>query len=137
MDIGVFAYIGRAMPFTTYSWKLKRRLPMLSDEEFGPIDAALRNRIERMQQYRRTHPHSSLTEAAEHCCDDALDFYEKLSGVRLARPDDLYWVQLSRYGRLCPNCGKPFRTPRAKLCVECGFELPEGERAGAAKAPRR
>ena len=125
------------MPFTTYSWKLKRRLPMLSDAEFAPINKALQNRIERIKEYRRTHPHSSLTEAGQHCCDDALDHYEKISGIKLAHPDELYWVQLSRYGRPCPNCEKPFRTPRAKLCVECGFELPEGQLAGAATPPKR
>ncbi|HEX8901453.1 hypothetical protein [Vitreimonas sp.] len=123
------------MPFLTYSWKLKRTLPMLSDEEFAPIHSALQNRIERMKEYCRTHARASLAEAAQHCCDDALDYYEKISGVRLAHPDQLDWVRLSQYGRLCPSCEKPLRTPRAKLCVACGFELPEGQIAGAATPP--
>jgi hypothetical protein len=110
---------------------------MLSEEEFAPINKALQSRIERIKEYRRTHPRSSLAEAGQNCCDDALDRYEKISGIRLAHPDELYWVQLSRYGRPCPNCEKPFRTPRAKLCVECGFELPEGQVAGPATFPRR
>jgi hypothetical protein len=123
------------MPFVTYSWKLKRRLPMLSDEEFAPIKAALQNRVERIRAYRRRHPDSPLAEAVQHSGDDALDYYEQASGVRLTHPDDLYWVQLSRYGRPCPNCDRPFRTPRAMLCVECGLELPEGQVAGSAPPP--
>ncbi len=110
---------------------------MLSDEEFAPINEAMQNRVERIKDYRRTHPHSSLAEALQHSCDDALDYYQQVSGIRLTHPDDLYWVRLSHYGRPCPNCDKPFRTPRAKLCVECGFELPEGQLAGVATAPKR
>lgn len=110
---------------------------MLSDEEFAPIGKALENRIERMRAYRRTYPQASLAEAALHCCDDALDQYEQISGVRLAHPDELAWVRLARYGRPCPDCGKLFRTPRAKLCVECGFELPEGKFAGPARPPQQ
>ena len=125
------------MPLNTYSWKLRRHLPMLSDEEFEPINRSLQNRIERIKDYRRTHPLSTLAEARQHSCDDTLDHYKKISGIRLAHPDQLYWVLLSRFGRPCPNCEKPFRTPRAKLCVECGFELPDGQLAGEAIAPKR
>lgn len=124
------------MPLTAYSWKLKRHLPMLSDEEFEPISKALHNRIERIKDYRCVHPQSSLAEAGQHCCDNALDLYEKLSGIRLVHSDELYWVQLSRYGRPCPNCEKLFRTTRAKLCAECGYELPEGQLAGDATLPK-
>jgi hypothetical protein len=120
------------MPTTQYSFKLKRRVPLLSDEEYRPIEEALRFRSQRIKDYRRTHSHSSLAEAKRHSCDDVLEYYESLSGIRLDDPDQLYWVQLSRYGRPCPKCRKLLRTPRAKLCVECGFELPEGEVAGPA-----
>ncbi len=60
----------------------------------------------------------------------ALDAYEQITGVRLDHPDQLYVVRLSDYGRPCPECAKPFRTPRAKFCAECGFQLPDGEVAG-------
>lgn len=117
------------MPVLMYSYGLKRSLPMLSDEEFEPIGKALENRVEQIKEYRRVHQ-CSLDEALKHSSVDALDHYERISGIRLAHPDELYWVQLSRYGRSCPHCGKPFRTPRAKLCAECGFTLPKGQRSG-------
>jgi hypothetical protein len=122
------------MPITLYSFKLRRELPLLADEEYHPIEQALASRIEGIKEYRLQHG-VSLEEAKRHACDDALDYYERLTGVRLSDPDELYWVQLSRYGRTCPQCGKPFRTPRAKLCVECGLELPHGEIAGPAVFP--
>jgi hypothetical protein len=69
----------------------------------------------------------SLEEAKRHSADEALNYYEHLTGIRLSDPDELYWVQLSRYGRICTACGKTLRTPKAKLCAECGVELPPGE----------
>jgi hypothetical protein len=122
------------MPITLYSFKLKRELPLLSDEEYHPIEQALTNRIKGIKEYRLQH-RVSLEEAKRNSCDDALDYYERLTGVRLSNADELYWIRLSRYGRICPQCGKPFRTPKAKLCVECGLELPQGEIAGSAVFP--
>jgi hypothetical protein len=122
------------MPITLYSFKLKRELPLLSDEEYHPIGQALADRIKGIKEYRLQHG-VPLEEAKQHSCDDALDYYWHLTGVRLSDADELYWVRLSRYGRICPQCGKPVRTPRAKLCMECGFELPQGKIAGPAAMP--
>jgi hypothetical protein len=122
------------MPITLYSFKLKRELPLLSDEEYHPIAQALASRIKGIKEYRLRHS-VSLEEARRHSCDDALDYYERSTGVRLFDPDELYWIQLSRYGRTCPRCGKLFRTPKARLCMECGLELPDGEIAGPAVFP--
>jgi hypothetical protein len=119
------------MPTTLYSFKLKREVPLLSADEYGPIGQALANRLDGIKDYMLQHG-VSLKEAKGHSCDSALDYYERLTGIRLADPDELYWVELSKYGRPCPQCAKPFRTPRAKLCAECGFKLPPGEVAGPA-----
>lgn len=62
----------------------------------------------------------------------ALETYKHLTGVELDHPDQLYAVRLSAYGRPCPACTKPFRTPRARFCAECGYRLPEGEVSGPA-----
>jgi hypothetical protein len=118
------------MPITFYSFKLKRELPLLTDAEYRPIEQALANRVDSIKKYRLQH-NASLEEARRHSSDDALGVYERLTGIRLSNPDELYWVRLSQYGRACPRCGKLFRTPKAKLCIECGLELPPGETAGA------
>jgi hypothetical protein len=123
------------MPVSMYSFKLRRNVPMLSDEEFEPIEKALFLRIRRIQEYRLSHPTASIGDARRYSVDHALDLYEDMTGVRLADPDELYAVQLSLYGRPCPQCGKPFRTPRARFCAECGLGLPSGEVAGPASAP--
>ena len=113
-----------------YSYRFKREMPLLTEAEFEAIGVSLSARIEEITAYRAKHD-CSLLEARAKASLAALDAYERLTGERLDHPDQLYWVQLSRYGRPCPSCSKPFRTPRAKLCVECGYELAAGELAGA------
>jgi predicted amidophosphoribosyltransferase len=53
-----------------------------------------------------------------------------MTGFPIYNPGAIYGVRMSNYGSLCPNCQKPFRTPRAKMCAECGYTLPEGTLAG-------
>lgn len=97
-------------------------------ESIAPL---LNDRIEAIKAYRRR-TGCSLAEANknEPKGTDALFEYHQLSGFRLSHPDQLYAVRLSRYGRPCPKCEKPFRSPNAHFCAECGFELPDGETAG-------
>ena len=120
------------MPYLFYSYQLKRRLPLLDEREWVGISALLQNRIQSIMEYRKEND-CSLEEALRHDPGGkiALDAYQELAGLRLEHSDQLYAVQLSKYGRPCPQCGRLFRTPNAHFCVECGFELPKGEVAGS------
>lgn len=60
----------------------------------------------------------------------AMAVYQEITGETLAHPDFLWVSRASMYGRVCDQCGVPFRTPRAKLCAACGQMLPAGELAG-------
>lgn len=117
-----------------YSYRLKRAVPLLTETEFAPIERSLQSHFGQIKRYLEEHPGFSIGEARANCCADAMESYERVSGVRLAHPDQLYWVRMSLYGAPCPTCGRPFRTPRAKLCAACGFELAEGEVAGPLRA---
>jgi hypothetical protein len=61
------------MPTPLYSFKLKREVPLLSDDEYRPIGQALTRRIDGIKEYRLRH-HVSLAEAKQHSCNDALDY---------------------------------------------------------------
>lgn len=109
------------MPVLRDSYRLKRDVWMLSDEEYAPIGEALHSRLRDIKQYRSDN-RASLSKAVANTSSDAIAHYERLTGEVLAHPDQLYAVRASDYGPDCHACGKPLRTPRARLCVECGAE---------------
>ena len=112
-----------------YSYRLRRVVTLLSSDEYEPIWQTLKNRMRQIQEYRKEHG-ATLEEARLNTSTDGLDLYESMTGVRLEHPEQLSEVLQDRYGRLCPQCEKPFRTPRARFCAECGYELPDGQLAG-------
>ena len=114
-----------------YSYKVQRKIPLLTEEEYKAVAIHLSNRGRDIIRYRKKHK-CSLEEAVakSNSGQKALAAFEKVTGVRLSHPDEIYIARRSIYGRQCPICDKPFRTPRAKLCAECGFTLQGGESAG-------
>jgi len=110
------------MPIVRYSYRLKREVAMLSDEEYLRIQQALRERLAAVKGYRKEHG-TSIEVAQRNIRPVSTAYYERLTGQVLASANDLYHVQASLYGPDCSACQKPLRTPRAKMCAECGFQV--------------
>ena len=121
------------MPRRLYSFRLGKEVPLLTDEEYREVMAHLSNYTSAIMKYKAARG-VSLDDARVRApvAMRALEAYRAITGVSLEHPDALYAVRLSDYGRPCPNCTKPFRTPNARYCAECGYRLPEGEVAGPA-----
>jgi len=49
-----------------------------------------------------------------------LDYYNDLTGFNETEPNAIAHHFVDMYGPDCENCGKPYRTPKAKFCVACG-----------------
>ena len=85
----------------------RKEVYLLADEEFEPTANALSSRENEIKEYRRKH-NCSLPRALSKVSDgNAMNIYERITGCRLERIDDLYAVQLSKYGRVCSECLKP------------------------------
>ena len=110
------------MPQSLYCWRCDQDIPMLTDQEWLVVEPALSQSISTLQQVRKERG-IGLAEALEHHYgSEALRLYQDMTGFRETNPDALWHHRLSLYGPPCKACGKPLRTPQAKLCAACGSE---------------
>jgi len=49
-----------------------------------------------------------------------LDYYNELTGYGETDAEHIMHHQISQYGPICENCGKPLKTPQATFCISCG-----------------
>ena len=103
-----------------YCWRCDKTLPMLDEEEWLVLEPALVKSIEDIQSLRSTNG-IGLAEATKHPFGQAAkDLYQQLTGHLESDVNVLWHHRLSIYGPPCSDCGKPLRTPQAKLCAACG-----------------
>ncbi len=108
------------MAKTLYCWRCKIDVPMLDEQEWQQVLPLLCDRIEQIKRYRLQND-VSLAEANKAAYrDDALTKYFQLTGFDETNVNALWHHRLGLFGPPCDACGKPLRTPSAKLCAECG-----------------
>jgi hypothetical protein len=97
-------------------------IPMLDEREWQEVVLLLTKGIEQIKQYRIDHG-VSLAEAKHVYGDGALQRYFEITGFRETNVNALWHHRLALLGPLCSACGKPLRTPRAKMCAACGASV--------------
>ena len=88
-----------------WCWRCKTEVAMLDDQEFR---SAISKRIKCAER-------AGLIKEFAH----VLEEYERITGFRETNVNAFYHHRLSMYGPPCAKCGKPLRTPQAKLCGSC------------------
>jgi hypothetical protein len=78
---------------------------MLDDEEFMHV-----------MSFRAT---GTGEDSLEHQFAPVLREYERTTGLHETNINAVWHHKLSLYGPPCPKCGKPLRSPQAKLCGSC------------------
>jgi hypothetical protein len=98
-------------------------MPMLDEEEFRRFFECHRASMASYRQHSKKVNNLSIgTRPFEEMFQSALDLYETMTGYKETNINAIYHHRLALYGAPCPVCQKPLRTPRAKLCVLCGWK---------------
>ena len=105
------------MPQTLYCWRCRIEIPMLDEQEWQRVGALLGvDGIKAYQERQRV----GLEQAKNEASWEALALYREITGFAETNANALWHHRIALFGPPCHVCGKPLRTPRAKLCAECG-----------------
>jgi hypothetical protein len=58
--------------------------------------------------------------------DRILRRHRELTGFAETNPNAVWHHVVGMYGAPCSSCGKPLRTPRARMCAACGAQVARG-----------
>ena len=58
-----------------------------------------------------------LTKDTQERFKESLDYYNDITGSGETEPNAIMHHAIGMYGT---DCGKPYRTPKAKICAACG-----------------
>jgi hypothetical protein len=100
-------------------------MAMLDEEEFAAVSRLHRDAIIETKTYRERHGVALRDVPTGEYFRPMLDCYERLTGMKETNPNAVWHHRLSLYGPPCKRCGKPLRTPSAKLCGSCMFPVDE------------
>jgi hypothetical protein len=96
---------------------------MLDEVEFAEVNGLYRTALEQVKNFRRE-TGTPLGSLNRRWVDDVykplLDAYERITGIRETNPLAVMHHRIDLYGPPCRVCGRPLRTPKAKMCVSCG-----------------
>jgi hypothetical protein len=103
-----------------WCWRCKSEMPMLDELEYAEIASLFAQGMKFVKEYREQ-TGSSIKEAVPRSerFGAMLARYEAMTGFKETNPNAVMHHRLSLYGPPCNSCGKPLRTPKAKLCGSC------------------
>ena len=93
---------------------------MLDESEFEVVRKAHSRGIQAVKDYRQQNGASLRDTPIAQLHQPVQDAYERLTGATGFHQDHILKHRLSLYGPPCSACGKPLRTPLAKMCAACG-----------------
>jgi hypothetical protein len=104
---------------TLWCWRCKADVPMLDEEEYTQVAEVYHQCLLHAKEFRRTEGVPVQDPGIAQRMRPVCLRYEEITGMRENNANAILHHRLSRYGPPCTRCGKPLRTPSAKLCVAC------------------
>lgn len=92
---------------------------MLDEEEYAEIASLFTQGLQALKDYRaKTGVPLKAIPLSERFAA-MLIRYEEMTGLKETNPNAVMHHRLSLYGPPCSHCGRPLRTPKARLCGSC------------------
>lgn len=105
-----------------YCWRCKEIVPFLNKKEFDEISFLYSECVHSVKKYRKEHGVLHDQSPIEELFKPVRIRYEEITGWKNMHHNAIMHHTLSLLGEDCPQCGKPLRSTRAKLCPECGWK---------------
>ena len=102
-----------------WCWRCKSEMPMLDEQEYTEIASLYRAGMQSVKDYRTETGAQLESVPLAELYAPLLARYKAISGYTETNPNAIMHHRLSLYGPPCSSCGKPLRTPKAKLCGSC------------------
>jgi hypothetical protein len=92
---------------------------MLDEQDYAEIAALYRTCAQSVKRYREAEEASLRRTPLEDIFTPLLNRYEAFTGFKETNLSAIMHHRLTLYGGPCHRCGKPLRTPKAKICGNC------------------
>jgi len=94
-------------------------MPMLDEKEFADVIALFYEGARSVKEYRKQSGEPIQSVPMSERFKAMLARYESITGYKETNPNAIWHHRLSMYGPPCRHCGRPLRSPEAKLCGSC------------------
>lgn len=101
---------------------------MLDEDEYAVALNLYRDGIKATKKFRQKWGVSLKEANLQERFRPLLDYYERATGFHESNENAVMHHRISLYGPPCEKCGRPLRTPKAKLCGSCMFPVEDSVR---------
>jgi hypothetical protein len=102
-----------------WCWRCKTEMPMLDEVEYFEVFRLYGEGMNATKEFRQKWGLPLEGMEIEIRFKPLLDRYEQMTGMRETNPNAVMHHRLWLYGPPCHRCGKPLRTPKARICGSC------------------
>lgn len=96
---------------------------MLDEKEYKIISDLYTECILTVKKYREENGTLLSQTPTDELFEPVRREYERMTGMANCHHNAIMHHRISIYGEPCVSCGKPLRTPQAKMCAACGVKV--------------